>query len=78
MAIETTKDQVEQLLGNFADYVNPEGDHDPWFTLAEINQQFAWDDIDDVTLEGWLGEMVEAGHVIFDVQEDGKVWAWRS
>ena len=41
--METTKQDVEVLLENFDDYVNPAGDEDPWFTLDEINQQFAWD-----------------------------------
>ncbi len=59
----TEQQDVETLLANFADYVNPAGDENPWFTLDEINQQFAWDDIPDDVLEGWLSLMVEAGKV---------------
>ena len=72
----TRKFHVEVLLKNFANYVNPEGEHDPWFTLPEINQQFAWEDIPDSTLEEWLQEMIESGDVRTDVQDNEMVYAW--
>lgn len=65
MTYQTTKEDVATLLENFSDYVNPQQEFDPWFTLAEINQQFAWDDVPDSTLINWLMEM----------QQDGKVEA---
>ena len=74
MAVSTTRKDVEVLLANFADYRNPDGDTDPWFTLDEINQQFAWEDIPDSVLEGWLSLMVEAGTV---ENLEGK-WRWLS
>ena len=61
--LETTLDDVAVLLETFADYVNPNGDKDPWFTLVEINQQFAWEDIPEITLADWLSELVRAGKV---------------
>ncbi len=72
--METTKQDVEVLLENFDDYVNPAGDENPWFTLDEINQQFAWKDIPDSVLEGWLSLMVDAGKV---ENQEGK-WRWLS
>ncbi len=72
--METTKQDVEVLLKNFDDYVNPAGEENPWFTLDEINQQFAWEDIPDSVLEGWLSLMVEAGTV---ENLEGK-WRWLS
>lgn len=72
--METTKQDVEVLLKNFDDYVNPEGVENPWFTLDEINQQFAWEDIPDSVLEGWLSLMVDAGKV---ENQEGK-WRWLS
>ena len=72
--MKTTKQDVQVLLENFDDYVNPAGDENPWFTLDEINQQFAWDDIPDSVLEGWLSLMVDAGKV---ENQEGK-WRWLS
>ncbi len=60
---ETTREDVAQLLENFVDYVNPDGDEDPWFTLVEINQQFAWEDIPEGTLADWIAELIRAGQV---------------
>ena len=71
----TERKDVEVLLANFADYVNPAGDEDPWFTLDEINQQFAWEDIPDSTLEKWLSDLVTAGKV--EVRRGG-AWRWLS
>src|SRR5690606_36847068 len=59
----TTKADVEHLLEYFASYINPNQEFDPWFTLAEINQQFAWEDIPEDTLVGWLNEMSQEGKV---------------
>ncbi len=59
----TTKEDVATLLENFANYVNPKGELDPWFTLAEINQQFAWDDVPNETLVAWLLGMQREGLV---------------
>ncbi len=61
--METTKQDVEVLLENFDDYVNPAGEENPWFTLDEINQQFAWEDIPDATLVEWLTELVTENKV---------------
>lgn len=60
---ETTKQEVVDLLENFKDYVNSDGVEDPWFTLDEINQQFAWDDIPHNVLRRWLKELVAEGNV---------------
>lgn len=73
--METTRQDVEVLLENFDDYVNPAGKADPWFTLNEINQQFAWEDIPDVELRAWLIELVAEGKV--EALVGGK-WRWRS
>ena len=75
MSNQTTRQDVADLLENFKDYVNPEGALDPWFTLKEINQQFAWDDIPDETLRQWLAELTAAGKVHYG--HVGKVWRWR-
>jgi hypothetical protein len=75
---ETTKADVATLLETFTDYVNPDEEHDPWFTLAEINQQFVWDDIPDDTLNEWLREMIEEGHVRMEAQEGEAVYRWLS
>ena len=74
MATTTERKDVEVLLANFADYVNPAGEEDPWFTLDEINQQFAWEDIPDVVLEVYLSELVMSGKV---EEREGK-WRWLS
>jgi hypothetical protein len=74
MADTTERRDVEVLLANFADYRNPEGEEDPWFTLDEINQQFAWDDIPEATLVGWLSALVVANKV----EVDGGKWRWLS
>jgi hypothetical protein len=75
---QTRKQDVATLLENFSDYVNPAGELDPWFTLAEINQQFAWDDIPDEILIEWLTEMIEVGLVDTEDQEDEAVYRWQS
>ncbi len=63
MAPETTHEDIAHLLENFADYVNPDGDEDPWFTLGQINQQFAWEDIPFRDLLAILDNLVIAGKV---------------
>lgn len=74
--ITTTKADVADLLQNFSDYVNPEGDLDPWFTLKEINQQFAWEDIPDDTLTEWLDEMIQDELVTTEDQDGEAVYKW--
>lgn len=69
---QTTKEDVATLLENFVDYENPDGKFDPWFTLNEINQQFAWVDIDSQTLFSWLDELEAEGKV----QHVGEKWRW--
>ncbi len=59
--MQTTKEDVAVLLENFDDYVNPAGEEDPWFTYVEINQQFAWEDIPESVLDGWVSDLVIAG-----------------
>ena len=61
--LETTPEDVAHLLENFAEYVNPDGKEDAWFTLEEINQQFAWEDISTSTLAGWIGNLIAEGKV---------------
>ena len=73
--METTKQDVEVLLENFDDYVNPAGDENPWFTLDEINQQFAWEDIPDEQLRVWLTELIAESKVEIGV---GGKWRWLS
>ncbi len=75
MADTTERKDVEALLTNFADYRNPEGEEDPWFTLDEINQQFAWEDIPDTQLKVWLAELMAEGKV---EARDGEGWRWLS
>ena len=75
MADTTERGDVEVLLANFADYRNPEGQEDPWFTLDQINQQFAWEDIPDEQLRVWLTELVAEGKV--EALIGGK-WRWLS
>ncbi len=75
MAVTTERKDVEVLLANFADYRNPAGDEDPWFTLDEINQQFAWEDIPDAQLKVWLAELMAEGKV---EARDGEGWRWLS
>lgn len=75
---QTTKFDVEVLLKNFEDYVNPDGEHDPWFTLDEINQQFAWEDIPKLKLRKWLREMEKAGDVVSQREGLHKVYRWQS
>jgi len=75
--MNTGKQDVSDLLENFAPYVNPAGEHDPWFEVTEINQQFAWDDVPLDTLETWLGELVEEGKALTRQNPDGRQeWAW--
>ena len=77
MTHKTTKQDVADLLENFADYVNPETRQpDPWFTLSDINQQFAWDDIPDETLKEWLGDLFMEGHIEVELQQDGEAYRW--
>ncbi len=71
---ETTIEDVATLLENFVDYVNPDGDEAPWFTIDEINQQFAWEDIPEATLSDWLSELLRAGNAVFY----GGRWRWAS
>ena len=74
---DVTKDEVADLLENFVDFVNPDGVHDPWFEVTEINQQFAWDDVPLATLEGWLSELVAAGKVFTRIGPGGeREWRW--
>lgn len=75
---QTTKEDVAALLENFADYVNPEGKLDPWFTLSEINQQFAWDDVADDVLTAWLNDLVLANKAVTEIQEGEAVYRWLS
>lgn len=75
---ETTKAHIEALLENFSDYVNPDGVEDPWFTVAEINQQFAWDDIPEDTLTDWLDELIFEGSVTTEDQDGEAVYRWAS
>ena len=67
--LETTREDVAHLLENFADYVNPDGEEDAWFTLAEINLQFAWDDIPQATLADWVSDLIRAGKVVQKTNE---------
>lgn len=78
--METTRQDVEVLLENFDDYVDPAGDENPWFTLDEINQQFAWDDIPDAMLVEWLTELALAGKVQVEIlpDEDRRKYRWLS
>ena len=78
MAHQTTKEDVATLLENFSDYINPSGEEDPWFTLDEINRQFAWEDIPNDTLTGWLEEMIKDGQVATEDQDDEDVYRWLS
>lgn len=82
MTHQTTKEEVADLLENFVGYINPEGKLDPWFSLSEINRQFAWDDVYEPVLVGWLEELVGAGKVEASEEEaeegEGKVWRWLS
>lgn len=75
MAVVTERKDVEVLLANFADYRNPEGEEDPWFTLDEINQQFAWEDIPDEQLSAWLMQLKTDGKV---EERLGGSWRWLS
>jgi hypothetical protein len=75
MAIRLTKQHVADLLENFADYTNPSGRHDPWFTIDEVVRQFPF----EVPLGqpvGWLDELVAEGLVERASDDVGPVWAW--
>jgi len=75
--MNTGKQDVSDLLENFAGYVNPAGEHDPWFEVTEINQQFAWDDVDETQLVEWLDELVAEGVVESRMNARGRVeWRW--
>lgn len=73
----TTKADVEHLLENFASYINPNQEFDPWFTLAEINQQFAWEDIPEDILVDWLNEMSQEGKVEARLGKTREETEWR-
>jgi len=75
---QTTYEDVQALLENFADYVNPAGEFDPWFTLPEINRQFVWDDVPPEALNDWLGKMVRDGQVEQTEQDGEAVYRWSS
>lgn len=75
--MNTGKQDVRDLLENFAGYVNPAGEHDPWFEVTEINQQFAWDDVDETQLVEWLDELVAEGVAESRMNAQGRVeWRW--
>lgn len=75
--MNTGKQDVSDLLENFAGYVNPAGEHDPWFEVTEINQQFAWDDVDETQLVEWLDELVAEGVAESRMNVQGRVeWRW--
>lgn len=74
--LETTREDVATLLENFKEYVNPAGDEDPGFTLAEINQQFAWEDIPHVILREWLTDLSLAGLVQKFEGDEEPEWRW--
>lgn len=82
MTIEptTTEEDIATLLANFFNYYNPAGQEDPWFSLAEINRQFAWADISDEELTGWLDKLVAEGKVEASTEHadegEGTVWRW--
>ena len=74
---DVTKQDVSDLLENFAGYVNPAGAFDPWFEITEINQQFVWEDIPLDVLEEWLDELVAEGKVFTRIGPGGeREWAW--
>lgn len=75
--MNTGKQDVSDLLENFAGYVNPAGEHDPWFEVTEINQQFAWDDVDETQLVEWLDELVAEGVAESRMNPEGeREWRW--
>jgi hypothetical protein len=74
----TTQADVATLLENFRGYVNPLGQFDPWFTLPEVNRQFAWEDVPEEILTIWLDELVRVGVARTEIQDGERVWAWRS
>jgi len=76
MAIELTKQHVADLLENFVDYVNPDGEHDPWFTIDEVVRQFPF----EVPLGqplGWLEELEAEGSIERGADEIGPHWRWK-
>ena len=75
MTEQVRKQDIADLLENFATYVNPSGDHDPWFTVDQINQQFAWNDVPEDRLLGWLDDLVHGGVVELDPAP--RRWRWR-
>ncbi len=81
----TTEEDIATLLENFFDYfspVGPGGEPDPWFSLAQINQQFAWTDIPEEKLTGWLDKLIAQGKVEASTEEaeegEGTVYRWLS
>ena len=74
----TTREDIATLLANFEHYVNPAGVHDPWFTLEEINQQFAWKDIGNRRLTRWLNQLVKQDKAATEIQDRERVWRWQS
>lgn len=75
---ELTTQDIADLLENFSDYINPDGEHDPWFTIAEVNQQFAWDDVPRQELTEMLDALVARGWAVTEEQDGERVWSWQS
>ncbi len=74
----TTEEDVAILLENFTNYHNTMGVEDPWFTLDEINQQFAWTDIPHDKLRDWLDKLIFEGRVDTTDQDGEAVYRWLS
>lgn len=74
----TTAADVAFLLENFSNYMNPDGEHDPWFTLAEINQQFVWDDLEPSELVSILDKLVVEGKAEARTEGQDVEWRWLS
>lgn len=79
----TSEEDVATLLENFFDYYSPPGaggEPDPWFSLEEINQQFAWTNIPEDELTRWLDKLEAQGKVESSTEHaeegEGKVWRW--
>ena len=69
-----TKD-LATLLQNFSSYVNPDGKLDPWFSLLEINQHFAEEDVDALKLLAMLEELQRENLVVLNAYGE---WRWNS
>ena len=76
MPAQLTKQHVADLLENFADYVNPAGDLDPWFTIDEVVRQFPWEVPMGQPL-GWLDELEAEGLVERGADDVGPIWRWK-